>query len=146
MAFNRAFFLRKEDRDPQWIVLDAEGQVLGRLATQIADTLRGKHKPTYTPHTDAGDYVVVINVDKIVMTGNKMRDKIYDRYTGWIGGYKEETAEQLNAKHPTRLLELAVKRMLPKNTLSRAMLKKMKLYVGAEHPHIAQVTTSQQAA
>jgi large subunit ribosomal protein L13 len=145
MAFNRAFFLRKEDRDPQWVVIDAEGKVLGRLATQIADILRGKNKPTYTPHADAGDYVVVINVDKIVMTGNKMRDKIYAHYTGWIGGYKEQTAEQLNAKHPTDLLMLAVKRMLPKNTLNRAILKKLKIYVGAEHPHIAQVSTSQAA-
>lgn len=146
MAFNKAFFLRKEDRDPQWVVLDAEGQVLGRLATQIADILRGKNKPTYTPHADAGDYVVVINVDKIVMTGNKMRDKIYAHYTGWIGGYKERTASEINAKHPTMLLELAVKRMMPKNNLSDQQLKKLKIYVGAEHPHTAQVITSQRAA
>jgi large subunit ribosomal protein L13 len=146
MAFNKAFFLRKEDRNPQWVLIDAEGQVLGRLATQIADILRGKNKPTYTPHTDGGDYVVVLNVDKIVMTGNKRRDKVYGHYTGWIGGYKEETAEQLEAKHPTKLLELAVKRMLPDNKLRNDFMRKLKIFVGTEHPHTAQVITSQRAA
>ncbi len=142
MNFNKAFFLKKEDRDPQWILIDAEGQVLGRLATRIADSLRGKNKPVYTPHTDCGDYVVVINADKIVMTGNKMRDKIYDRYTGWMGGYKEQTARELMEKKPTKLIELAVKRMLPKNRLSREIFKKLKVYAGNEHPHEAQVKSS----
>jgi len=139
MDFNRAFFKRKEDRDPQWILIDADGKVLGRLATQIADMLRGKNKPEYTPHTDCGDYVVVINAEKIVMTGKKMANKIYDRYTGWMGGYKEQTARELMEKHPTKILELAVKRMLPKNKLSDQVIKKLKLYAGPEHPHGAQV-------
>jgi len=139
MGFNKAFFLKKEDRKPAWIVLDAEGQVLGRLATKIADTLRGKNKPTYTPHTDGGDYVVVINAEKVVMTGKKMQNKIYDRYTGWMGGYKEQTAKELMEKHPTKIIELAVKRMLPKNKLSASILKKLKIYAGPEHPHGAQI-------
>jgi len=142
MGFNKAYFKRKEDRDPQWILIDAEGKVLGRLATQIADTLRGKNKADYTPHTDCGDYVVVINADKIHMTGKKMENKIYDRYTGWIGGYKEQTAREMMEKHPTRLLELAVKRMLPKNKLSAQVIKKLKLYAGPEHPHGAQLKSS----
>lgn len=139
MSFNRAFFQRKEDTAPEWILIDAEGQILGRLATNIADTLRGKNKPTYTPHTDCGDYVVVINAKKIVMTGKKLNNKIYDRYTGWMGGYKEQTAKELMEKHPTKIIELAVKRMLPKNRLSRSILKKLKIYVGSEHPHGAQI-------
>ncbi|MCK5632419.1 50S ribosomal protein L13 [bacterium] len=142
MSFNKAFYLKKEDRDPQWILIDAEGKVLGRLATMIADTLRGKNKPVYTPHTDCGDYVVVINAHKIIMTGNKMEDKIYDRYTGWMGGYKVQTARELMAKHPTQILELAVKRMLPKNKLSRASFKKLKVYASNEHPHAAQIAAS----
>ena len=145
MDFNKAFYQRKEDRDPQWILVDAKGKVLGRLATWIADTLRGKNKPIFAPHTDWGDYVVVINADKIVMTGNKMRDKIYDRYTGWMGGYKEATAREVMEKHPTRLVELAVKRMLPKNKLNDKIFKKLKVYAGSEHPHAAQITTSEAA-
>jgi len=141
MGFNRAYFKRKEDRDPQWILIDAQGEVLGRLATRIADILRGKNKPDYTSHIDCGDYVVVINADKVHMTGKKMENKIYDRYTGWIGGYKEQTAKEMMAKHPTRILELAVKRMLPKNKLSAQVIKKLKLYAGTEHPHGAQVKT-----
>lgn len=146
MAFNQAFFLRKEDRNPQWVVLDAEGQVLGRLATKIADILRGKNKPTYTPHADAGDYVVVLNVDKVFLSGSKMKDKVYESYSGWIGCRKETTAESMQAKHPGKIIELAVKRMLPKNKQSRQLMKKLKLYVGTEHPHAAQVKTSEQAA
>jgi len=138
-SFNKAFFKKKEDRDPQWILIDAEGKVLGRLATQIADTLRGKNKPEYTPHTDCGDYVVVINAEKIVMTGKKMTDKIYDRYTGWMGGYKTQTAKEVMEKHPTKLIELAVERMLPKNRLRKDIFKKLKVYAGSEHPHGAQL-------
>jgi len=137
--FNRTFNLRKEDCKPNWLVIDAEGEVLGRMATKIANILRGKNKPTYTPHVDSGDYVVVINADKVVLTGNKMEDKIYDRYTGWMGGYKVATAKEVMAKFPTKLVELAVKRMLPKNKLSRQVIKKLKIYAGPEHPHIAQV-------
>lgn len=140
MSMNRAFFLKKEARKPQWRVIDAEGKVLGRLATQIADILRGKDRAYYTPHTDAGDYVVVINADKIVLTGNKWEDKTYERYSGWIGGLKVLTASQVHAKHPDRLVEQAVKRMLPKNTLSRYLMRKLMIYAGAEHPHTAQVS------
>lgn len=143
---NSAYFMKKEARKPQWIVIDAQGKVLGRLATEIADTLRGKDKPEYTPHTDAGDYVVVINAEKVVLTGNKWQDKIYARYSGWIGGLKEVPAEQMLEKHPTRIIEHAVKGMLPKNKINREIIKKLKVYAGAEHPHIAQVTTTAQAA
>lgn len=143
MDMNRAFFLKKEERKPQWRVIDADGQVLGRLATKIANVLRGKDKAYYTPHTDAGDYVVIINADKIVMTGNKWEDKRYDSYSGWIGGLKSLTASQVHAKHPDRIIELAVKRMLPKNILSRQMMRKLKIYAGAEHPHIAQMPVAQ---
>lgn len=137
---NSAFFLRTEDRAPQWKVIDAEGKILGRLATEIADMLRGKDKPYYTPHTDCGDYIVVINAEKVALTGDKWDQKQYDRYSGWIGGYKVETAREVRAKRPTDLLYLAVKRMLPKNRLSAQMLTKLKLYVGAEHPHKAQIS------
>ena len=136
---NRSFVLKKEDHKPNWRVIDAEGQILGRLATKIADILRGKDKPTYTPHTDSGDYVVVINAEKFALTGNKMEDKIYDWYTGWMGGYKTATTKEMLAKHPTKIIELAVKRMLPKNKLNRQIFKKLKVYVGSEHPHKAQV-------
>jgi len=136
---NRAFYLKKEDRAPKWRLIDAEGQILGRLATKIADALRGKDKATYTPQTDVGDYVVVINAEKIALTGNKMEDKIYDWHTGWMGGYKTATVKEMLAKHPTKIVELAVKRMLPKNKLNRQIFKKLKVYVGSEHPHKAQL-------
>lgn len=138
MDFNKSFRLRKEDSNPQWRIVDAEGQILGRLATKIADTLRGKNKPNYTPHTDGGDYVIVINADKIKLTGDKWQGKIYDRYTGYIGGYKTMTAQELREKHPIKLVEKAVKGMLPKNKLNRQIYKKLKVYAGAEHPHEAQ--------
>lgn len=138
MDMNRTFFLKKEIANPQWHVIDAQGKVLGRLATTIANILRGKNRAYYTPHADAGDYVVVINADKIVLTGDKMKSKIYQRYSGWMGGLKETTAQDLLKKHPTHLIELAVKGMMPKNTLKRQMLKKLKVYAGNEHPHIAQ--------
>lgn len=146
MDMNRAFFLKKEDRQPRWQVIDAKGEVLGRLATRIADTLRGKDQVKWTPHDDAGDYVIVLNADKVVLTGKKLTDKVYERYTGWIGGLRKATAKELLHKHPTELLELAVKGMLPKNKLSRQLMKKLKLYTGTQHPHEAQVITSQQQA
>ena len=136
---NKTFSQKKEDVKPKWRLIDAEGQVLGRMATKIADVLRGKDKPSYTPHTDCGDYVVVINAEKVKLTGKKMEDKIYDRYTGWIGGYKVATAKEVMAKHPTKIVELAVKRMLPKNKLNRQIFKKLKVYAGPEHPHEAQL-------
>jgi large subunit ribosomal protein L13 len=139
MTMNKTFFLRKEDRNPRWILIDAKGQVLGRLSTKIADILRGKDKAYYTPHTDSGDYVVVINAKEIHLTGDKWNGKIYDRYTGWKGGYKTVTAKEMMLKHPTRMIEMSVKRMLPKSTLSDALIKKLKVYAGAEHPHAAQL-------
>jgi large subunit ribosomal protein L13 len=143
MDMNKAFFLRKEDSNPQWRVIDAKGQVLGRLATRIAVILRGKDQAEFTPHTQSGDYVVVINASEIVLTGNKLDGKIYLTYSGYQGGQKSKTARDIFKKDPTDLLMLAVKRMLPnyhKSALSRDALKKLKIYAGSEHPHIAQVT------
>ncbi len=137
MDMNKAFRLRTEDRDPKWWVIDVEGQVLGRVATKIADTIRGKNKAIYSPDTDAGDYVIVLNADKVKLTGNKLEDKIYDRYTGWMGGYKTLTAQQMFEKHPTQVVEFAVKGMLPKNKLNRQIIKKLKVYTGSNHPHVA---------
>ncbi len=136
---NSAFYLRKEDNaHPQWRVIDAKGQVLGRMATKIADILRGKDKPYFTPHTDSGDYVVVINASEVVLTGKKMDDKEYAHYTGWIGGQKITSAKELLAKHPDRIITLAVKGMLPKNILSRYLMRKLRVYPGSQHPHLAQ--------
>lgn len=139
MDMNKAFFLKKADHKPRWRHIDAEGKVLGRLATQIADALRGKDKATFTPQTDGGDYIVVTNVEKAVLTGNKWEDKTYVSHSGWMGGKKEISAKDLAAKHPTILLEKAVERMLPKNRIARSMMKKLKVYAGSEHPHSAQI-------
>jgi len=139
MDMNKSFLLRPEDRKPQWRLVNAEGKVLGRLATEIADILRGKDKPYFTPHTDSGDYVVVINADKVVLTGDKMEGKIYDWHTGWMGGYKTISARDLLKKHPTHIVELAIRGMLPKNKLNRQVIKKLKVYAGSEHPHSAQI-------
>lgn len=138
MDFNRAYLLKNEDRNPAWRVIDAQGKVLGRVATQIAEALRGKDLARYTPHTDSGDYIVVINADKIKLTANKMDTKIYASYSGWIGGYKERTARQIFDKNPAELIERAVKGMLPKNRLSDKVLTKLKVYSGSAHPHKAQ--------
>jgi large subunit ribosomal protein L13 len=119
-------------------VIDAEGQVLGRLATRIATVLMGKHKPGYTPFLDCGDHVVVVNADKIVLTGNKMNDKIYYRYSGYPGGIKEARARRVMRENPTRILESAVRGMVPKTTLGRQMFSKLRVYAGPEHPHEAQ--------
>lgn len=140
MDMNRCFFLKKEDRQPKWRVIDAEGRVLGRLATQIADALRGKDKPEYSQHVDVGDYIVVINCEKVVLTGNKMEDKIYKSYSGWRSGLKETTAKIMMQKKPEEIIKHAVKGMLPKNRISRQIFKKLKIYVGNDHKHIAQVT------
>lgn len=144
MDMNKAFFLRKEDQNPQWRVIDAEGKVVGRLATEVARILRGKDKALYTPHSDAGDYVVIINAEKVVFTGDKLEQKIYERYSGYIGNKKELTARQVMEKHPERIIEAAVKGMLPKESaLARQVFKKLKVYKGSAHPHQAQVTKSQ---
>ena len=134
----KTLFMRKEDVKRKWYVIDAEGMVLGRLATEIARRLRGKHKPTYTPHIDTGDYIIVINADKIQLTGKKLDQKMYYHHTGYPGGLKSITAKALLQRKPERVLEHAVKGMLPKNRLGRRMFKKMKVYVGPEHPHQAQ--------
>jgi large subunit ribosomal protein L13 len=122
----------------QWYVIDATDAVVGRLAAQIAPILMGKHRPTYTPHIDTGDYVIVTNVEKVVFTGNKWQQKTYQRYTGHPGGQKDEVAANLFKRRPERILQLAVQRMMPKNKIGRHMLSKLKLYVGEGHPHQAQ--------
>lgn len=130
--------VRKEDVTRRWFVVDAEGQVLGRLCTRIATVLRGKHRPEYTPHVDTGEYVIVINADKVKLTGKKDLAKIYQTYSGYPGGQKELTATQLRSRRPERLVELAVKGMLPKNKLGNAMYTKLWVYAGPDHPHAAQ--------
>ena len=121
-----------------WYVVDAQGRTLGRLATEIARRLRGKHKPEYTPHVDTGDYIVVINAEKIRVTGSKLKDKMYHHHTGYIGNLKSESLQTLLDRAPERVLELAVKGMLPRNPLGRQMLKKLKVVCGTDHPHQAQ--------
>ena len=122
-----------------WFVVDLEGKVLGRAATEIARVLRGKHRPIYTPSVDAGDFVIVLNADKIKLTGNKMADKVYYNHTGYPGGIRSINAEKLLAKKPEELIKKAVRGMLPKNKLGRQMIKKLKIYSGADHPHAAQL-------
>ncbi len=143
MDMNKTFYLKNENIVPKWRVIDAKGKVLGRLATEIADALRGKDQAYYTPHTDSGDNIIVINAAKVRFTGNKLKDKTYEWYTGWIGGLKSLTLEQMMAKEPERVIHLAVKGMMAHNRLCRAQLKKLHVYVGAEHPHIAQVKHTQ---
>jgi large subunit ribosomal protein L13 len=126
------------DRDRRWYVVDAAGQTLGRLATQIADTLRGKRKPEYTPHTDVGDFVVVVNAEKITVTGNKLRAKRYWRHSGYPGGIRSRTLEEMLERQPEDVIHRAVKGMLPHNKLARKQLLKLKVYAGPEHPHAAQ--------
>ncbi len=129
---------KEHEIEHQWMVVDAAGQVLGRLATRVASILRGKHKPTFAPHLDVGDHVIVINAEKIHLTGKKLRDKQYRWHTGYIGGLREVSAETMLRAHPERVIEWAVQGMLPKNRLGRAMAKKLKVYRGATHPHQAQ--------
>jgi large subunit ribosomal protein L13 len=134
----KTYQAKKEGLDHQWYLVNAEGRVLGRLATELAKILRGKNKPIFTPHVDTGDFVVVVNAGKVVLTGKKMKDKIYYHHTGYPGGIKELRAEKLLAKKPTEVLRIAVKGMLPKNSLGRQMLRKLKVYAGPNHPHEAQ--------
>jgi large subunit ribosomal protein L13 len=129
---------KKEEVERKWFIIDAEGEVVGRLSSRIAHVLRGKHKASYTPHVDTGDYVIVINADKVRFTGQKMTQKTYLRHTGYPGGQRSTTPRDLLSKHPERILENAVRGMLPKNRLGRAMFKKLFVYVGTEHPHEAQ--------
>jgi large subunit ribosomal protein L13 len=134
----KTFIAKKETVEHRWYLVDAEGKVLGRLATELAKILRGKTKPIFTPYMDAGDFVVVINAEKVVLTGNKLQDKKYYHHTGYPGGIREISAEKLLAKKPTELLKIATKGMLPKNSLGRQMFKKLKVYAGPHHPHDAQ--------
>jgi len=122
----------------EWFVIDAEGQTLGRITTKIASVLRGKHKPTFTPHVDCGDYVIVLNAHKIVFTGKKLDQKFYHNYSGYMGGLRSQSARYVLNTHPERIIEHAVKGMLPKNRLARQMIKKLKVCCGSEHPHAAQ--------
>ena len=134
----KTFSAKPQTVTRDWYVVDANGLTLGRLATELARRLRGKHKAEYTPHVDTGDYLVVINAEKVKVTGNKAKDKMYYRHTGYVGGLKETSFEKLNATFPERIIEIAVKGMLPKGPLGRAMHSKLKVYAGAEHPHAAQ--------
>lgn len=134
----RTFMAKREEVERNWYVVDAENKVLGRLASELAKILRGKHKPHFTPHVDTGDYVIVINAEKVSLTGNKLKDKVYYRHSGYPGGIKSITAEDLKAKKPENLIRFAVKGMLPKNRLGRKLFKKLKVYAGGEHPHQAQ--------
>jgi large subunit ribosomal protein L13 len=134
----KTFSAKNETVKRDWYVVDASGKTLGRLSSQLALRLRGKHKAEFTPHCDAGDYFVVINAEKVAVTGNKLDDKMYHRFTGYVGNLKSMTLKTLLATHPERAIEIAVKGMLPKTPLGRAMFKKLKVYKGSEHPHTAQ--------
>lgn len=134
----KTFSAKPESVQREWFIVDADGKTLGRLASEIAHRLRGKHKAEYTPHVDTGDYIVVINAEKVHVTGNKAKDKMYYHHTGYVGNLKSISFEKLIERAPERALETAVKGMLPKNPLGRAMFKKLKVYPGNEHPHTAQ--------
>ncbi|HGA0702690.1 TPA: 50S ribosomal protein L13 [Bacillus cereus] len=132
------FMAKANEVERKWYVVDAEGQTLGRLASEVASILRGKNKPTFTPHVDTGDHVIIINAEKIHLTGNKLNDKIYYRHTNHPGGLKQRTALEMRTNYPVQMLELAIKGMLPKGRLGRQVSKKLNVYTGAEHPHQAQ--------
>ena len=134
----KTFVAKEHETEKKWFVVNAEGKILGRLATQVASRLRGKHKAIFTPHADTGDFIVVTNADKIMLTGKKWEEKKYYRHSGYPSGLKETTAKTLHQKRPEDLLKFAVKGMLPKNSLGRRQLKKLKIYASAEHPHEAQ--------
>jgi large subunit ribosomal protein L13 len=134
----KTFQATAQDRERDWYVVDAEGRTLGRLATQIADVLRGKRKPTYTPHVDVGDFVIVVNAKKVAVTGKKLEDKRYWRHSGYPGGIRSQTLGDMLEKRPEEVIRKAVKGMLPRNRLARAQLRKLKVYAGPEHPHQAQ--------
>jgi large subunit ribosomal protein L13 len=134
----KTYVAKPSDRERNWLVVDATGQTLGRLATQIAEALRGKRKPTYTPHVDVGDFVVVVNAEKIAVTGAKRTEKLYHRHSGYPGGLKTRTLQEMLDRRPEEVIRLAVKGMLPRNRLARKQLTKLKVYAGPEHPHAAQ--------
>ena len=134
----KTFSAKKEDIKPKWHMIDANGEILGRLAVTVAKVIRGKHKPTFTPHVDTGDFVIIINAHKVRLTGNKMKNKTYYRHTGYPGGIRSISAEKLLQKKPEEVLRKAIRGMLPKNSLGRHILKKAKIYASADHPHSAQ--------
>jgi large subunit ribosomal protein L13 len=134
----KTYQAKKEEVEHLWYLVNAEGKVLGRLASGLAKILRGKNKPVYTPHVDTGDFVIVVNAGKVSLTGKKLKDKIYYRHTGYPGGIREMSAEKLLDKKPTEMIRIAVKGMLPKTSLGRQMLRKLKIYAGSKHPHEAQ--------
>ncbi|MFW2422790.1 MAG: 50S ribosomal protein L13 [Porticoccaceae bacterium] len=134
----KTYSANAETAQHDWYIVDAEGKTLGRMATEIASRLRGKHKPEYTPHVDTGDFIVVVNAEKVAVTGNKAKDKIYYSHTGYPGGIKDISFEKLIDKAPERVIQSAVKGMLPRGPLGRAMFRKLKVYAGTEHPHEAQ--------
>ena len=134
----KTFTAKPESVKRDWYVVDADGKTLGRLATELARRLRGKHKAEYTPHVDTGDFIIVLNAEKVAVTGNKRTDKVYYRHTGYVGGIKQATFEEMIARNPERVIEIAVKGMLPKGPLGRAMFRKLKVYAGTEHTHAAQ--------
>lgn len=134
----KSYMARPLEVERRWYVVDAEGQTLGRLATEIARILRGKNKPQYTPHVDTGDFVVVVNAEKVVVTGKKAEQKVYRRHSGYPGGLKETSYERMMERRPTEILRRAVKGMMPKTRLARQQLRKLKIYAGPEHPHVAQ--------
>jgi large subunit ribosomal protein L13 len=134
----KTYLAKVGEIEKKWYVIDATGKPVGRLAVDVAKILMGKNKPTYTPNVDTGDYVIVLNAEKIALTGNKFEDKLYRRHSGYMGNLKEIKGKDMVANHPERLVELTVKGMMPKNILGRHMLKKLKVYRGSEHPHIAQ--------
>lgn len=134
----KTFMAKPEEVKRKWFIVDADGKVLGRLASEVAKILRGKHKPGYTPHVDTGDHVIVLNADKVMLTGKKLEQKLYRHYSGYPGGMKEIKYRHLLAEKPERAIELAIKGMLPKNSLGRAMFRKLKVYRGSEHEHQAQ--------
>lgn len=134
----RTYSAKPSDINREWHVVDASGLALGRLSSEVAQVLRGKHKPTYTPHMDTGDFVVVVNAEKIKMTGNKLEDKLYYRHSGYLGGLKKKPVSKVMAENPEDVIFRAVKGMMPHNKLGKVMLKKLKVYAGAEHPHEAQ--------
>lgn len=134
----KTYIAKKEEVNKKWYLIDAQDKILGRIAPTIANKLRGKDKPIFSPHMDCGDYIVIINADKIKLTGKKMEDKMYQRHSGFPGGFKEENAATLMGRKPTKILEIAISGMLPKNKLRKVFMSKLKIYAGGEHPHAAQ--------
>lgn len=140
----KTYVAKPTDRERNWLLLDANGKTLGRLSTQIADMLRGKRKPQYTPHIDTGDFVVVINAEKVAVTGNKRADKRYYRHSGYPGGLSSRSFEEMQRRRPEEIIRLAVKGMMPRNRLARKQLTKLKIYAGPDHPHVAQAPKPQE--